>query len=205
MSPEVLITFIAACILLALTPGPNMSLILANTLTGACARASSRCLARPRALPSWLPPRPLAWLDDGVHVRVVRRRCAGSARSISSILGARQLWQSGERRGAKPAARSAAGVRAQLVSAGPAASACRTPRCCCSSAPSCPSSSILRADPVWPALRAGRAVRRRAGGGRRRLHVRRRQGARPPSMQPGCVCSTGRPASSCCSAAWRWR
>lgn len=32
MSPEVLITFIAACILLALTPGPNMSLILANTL-----------------------------------------------------------------------------------------------------------------------------------------------------------------------------
>ena len=34
MSPEVLITFIAACILLALTPGPNMSLILANTLTG---------------------------------------------------------------------------------------------------------------------------------------------------------------------------
>lgn len=33
MSPEVLLTFIAACILLALTPGPNMSLILANTLT----------------------------------------------------------------------------------------------------------------------------------------------------------------------------
>jgi homoserine/homoserine lactone efflux protein len=34
MSPEVLITFIAACLLLGLTPGPNMSLILANTLTG---------------------------------------------------------------------------------------------------------------------------------------------------------------------------
>ena len=32
MSPEVLITFIAACILLGLTPGPNMSLILASTL-----------------------------------------------------------------------------------------------------------------------------------------------------------------------------
>jgi hypothetical protein len=32
MSPEILIAFIAACILLALTPGPNMSLILANTL-----------------------------------------------------------------------------------------------------------------------------------------------------------------------------
>jgi threonine/homoserine/homoserine lactone efflux protein len=34
MSAEILITFIAACILLGLTPGPNMSLILANTLTG---------------------------------------------------------------------------------------------------------------------------------------------------------------------------
>jgi threonine/homoserine/homoserine lactone efflux protein len=33
MSPEVLLTFIAACILLGLTPGPNMSLILANTLS----------------------------------------------------------------------------------------------------------------------------------------------------------------------------
>jgi threonine/homoserine/homoserine lactone efflux protein len=32
MSPEVVAAFIAACILLALTPGPNMSLILANTL-----------------------------------------------------------------------------------------------------------------------------------------------------------------------------
>lgn len=33
MSFQVVVTFIAACILLGLTPGPNMSLILANTLT----------------------------------------------------------------------------------------------------------------------------------------------------------------------------
>src|SRR5204863_9624481 len=33
MSPEILLTFVAACILLGLTPGPNMSLILASTLT----------------------------------------------------------------------------------------------------------------------------------------------------------------------------
>src|SRR5262245_32247962 len=33
MSPELLLAFVAACILLGLTPGPNMSLILANTLT----------------------------------------------------------------------------------------------------------------------------------------------------------------------------
>lgn len=33
MSVQVVVTFIAACILLGLTPGPNMSLILANTLT----------------------------------------------------------------------------------------------------------------------------------------------------------------------------
>src|SRR4029453_14706769 len=34
MSIELLIAFIAACILLGLTPGPNMSLIIANTLGG---------------------------------------------------------------------------------------------------------------------------------------------------------------------------
>jgi threonine/homoserine/homoserine lactone efflux protein len=33
MSPEVLAAFVATCILLGLTPGPNMSLILASTLT----------------------------------------------------------------------------------------------------------------------------------------------------------------------------
>ena len=34
MSIEVLAAFIATCVLLALTPGPNMSLILASTLSG---------------------------------------------------------------------------------------------------------------------------------------------------------------------------
>jgi threonine/homoserine/homoserine lactone efflux protein len=33
MSLQLLLAFVAACILLGLTPGPNMSLILANTLT----------------------------------------------------------------------------------------------------------------------------------------------------------------------------
>jgi homoserine/homoserine lactone efflux protein len=33
MSPEIIVAFIATCVLLALTPGPNMSLILANTLS----------------------------------------------------------------------------------------------------------------------------------------------------------------------------
>jgi homoserine/homoserine lactone efflux protein len=34
MSAQVLLAFIAACILLGLTPGPNMALIMANTLRG---------------------------------------------------------------------------------------------------------------------------------------------------------------------------
>lgn len=34
MSFEVLLAFIAACVLLGLTPGPNMALTMANTLTG---------------------------------------------------------------------------------------------------------------------------------------------------------------------------
>lgn len=33
MSSQVLITFVAACVLLALTPGPNMALMIANTLS----------------------------------------------------------------------------------------------------------------------------------------------------------------------------
>lgn len=33
MSTQVLLAFIAACVLLALTPGPNMALIIANTLS----------------------------------------------------------------------------------------------------------------------------------------------------------------------------
>jgi homoserine/homoserine lactone efflux protein len=33
MSPEILVAFVLACVLLALTPGPNMSLIMANTLS----------------------------------------------------------------------------------------------------------------------------------------------------------------------------
>jgi homoserine/homoserine lactone efflux protein len=33
MSPEILLMFVAACVLLGLTPGPNMSLILASTLS----------------------------------------------------------------------------------------------------------------------------------------------------------------------------
>ena len=33
MTVEVLFAFIAACLLLGLTPGPNMSLIIANTLS----------------------------------------------------------------------------------------------------------------------------------------------------------------------------
>ena len=37
MSIEILIAFIATCILLGLTPGPNMSLIIANTLRGGLA------------------------------------------------------------------------------------------------------------------------------------------------------------------------
>jgi len=37
MSPELMIAFVLTCILLGLTPGPNMSLIIANTLRGGLA------------------------------------------------------------------------------------------------------------------------------------------------------------------------
>lgn len=38
MSHELLLAFIAACVLLGLTPGPNMALIIANTLAGGLRR-----------------------------------------------------------------------------------------------------------------------------------------------------------------------
>lgn len=98
MSPEILIAFVAACILLGLTPGPNMSLIIANTLRG--------------GLPSGFVT--LAGTTTGLALLV-----GAAALGMSSVmvfmsewfdvirwlgalylvfLGARQLWQFWQRR-----------------------------------------------------------------------------------------------------------
>ena len=53
MSPEVLAAFIATCIVLGLTPGPNMSLILASTLTSGRRAGLLTVQAPPAGLRSW--------------------------------------------------------------------------------------------------------------------------------------------------------
>ena len=74
MSFQVLATFIAACVLLGLTPGPNMSLILANTLSSGL-RAGLLTLAGTTTGLALLVAgsRGRHELDDGVHVGMVRR------------------------------------------------------------------------------------------------------------------------------------
>jgi len=92
LSPEVLAAFIATCILLGLTPGPNMSLILASTLTSGL-RAGLLTLAGTTtglallvgAAPAGLSS-VLVFMSDWFAVI----RCIGALYLV--YLGARQLW-----------------------------------------------------------------------------------------------------------------
>ena len=93
MSPEVLIAFIAACILLGLTPGPNMSLILANTLSRGPARRPRHAGRHDHGpCPAGCRPRPLGMSSMMVFMSewfdVIR--WVGALYLV--YLGARQLW-----------------------------------------------------------------------------------------------------------------
>ena len=98
MSPEIVLAFIAACILLALTPGPNMSLIIANTLSHGL-RAGLITLAGTTTA--------LAVLVAGAAVGMGSMMVLMSAwfdiiRWVGALylvyLGARQLWMYRQRR-----------------------------------------------------------------------------------------------------------
>ena len=92
MSPEVLVTFIAACILLGLTPGPNMSLILANTLSSGL-RAGLLTLAGTTTGLALLVGAAAAGMSS---VMVFMSEWFDVIRWIGALylvyLGARQLW-----------------------------------------------------------------------------------------------------------------
>ena len=98
MSPEVLAAFIATCILLGLTPGPNMSLILASTLTSGL-RAGLLTLAGTTTGLALLVGAAtagmssvLVFMSDWFDVI----RCIGALYLV--YLGARQLWAFRQRR-----------------------------------------------------------------------------------------------------------
>ncbi len=187
----------------ALTPGPNMSLILANTLTGGL-RAGLVTLAGTTTGLALLVAAAAAGMSS---VMVFMSEWFDVIRWVGALylvyLGARQLWL---------LRRRAAGLRRCRRRRPAPISICEgvlvslsNPKVLLFLGAFLPQFVDPARDPVAAALHAGRAVRRRAGRRRRRLHAGRGQGARPPSMPPACACSTAPPASSCCSAAWRWR
>lgn len=106
MSPEVLVAFIATCILLGLTRGPNMSLILANTLSGGL-RAGLLTLAGTTTGLALLVAAAAAGMSS---VMVFMSEWFDVLRWIGALylvyLGARQLWLLRRRAvaGAMPAA-----------------------------------------------------------------------------------------------------
>ena len=92
MSPEILLTFVAACILLGLTPGPNMSLILASTLSSGL-RAGLVTLAGTTTGLALLVAAAAAGMSS---VMVFMSEWFDVIRWIGALylvyLGARQLW-----------------------------------------------------------------------------------------------------------------
>jgi homoserine/homoserine lactone efflux protein len=98
MSPEVLAAFIATCILLGLTPGPNMSLILASTLSSGL-RAGMVTLAGTTTGLALLVGAATAGMSS---VMVFMSEWFDVIRWIGALylvyLGARQLWLFRQRR-----------------------------------------------------------------------------------------------------------
>jgi homoserine/homoserine lactone efflux protein len=110
MSPEVLLTFVVACVLLGLTPGPNMSLILASTLSSGL-RAGLVTLAGTTTGLALLVAAAAVGMSS---VMVFMSEWFDAIRWIGALylvyLGARQLWLFRQRRIAGAAPPHAAGA-----------------------------------------------------------------------------------------------
>ena len=121
MSPEILIAFVAACILLGLTPGPNMSLIIANTLRGGLGSGFVTLAGTTTGLASLVAAAALGMSS----VLVFMSEWFDVIRWLGALylvfLGARQLWQFRQRRRnpgelQTPSSRGGAYVQGVLVS-----------------------------------------------------------------------------------------
>jgi homoserine/homoserine lactone efflux protein len=114
MSLEVLLAFIAACILLGLTPGPNMSLIMANTLTTGL-RAGLFTLAGTTTGLALLVAGAVMGMSS---VMVFMSEWFDVVRWLGALylvyLGARQLWQFWRRREGRLGASTASGSNCYL-------------------------------------------------------------------------------------------
>jgi homoserine/homoserine lactone efflux protein len=121
MSPEILIAFVAACILLGLTPGPNMSLIIANTLRGGLGSGFVTLAGTTTGLALLVGAAALGMSS----VLVFMSEWFDVIRWLGALylvfLGARQLWQFRQRRRnpgelLTPSSRGGAYVQGVLVS-----------------------------------------------------------------------------------------
>src|SRR5262245_20926161 len=119
MTVEVLVTFIAACLLLGLTPGPNMSLIVANTLSTGLAAGIFTLAGTTTGLALLVA----AAVMGMSSVMVFMSEWFDVLRFLGALylvwLGARQLWQFWHaERGASapPASRGNCYVQGLLVS-----------------------------------------------------------------------------------------
>lgn len=121
MSAEVLVAFVAACILLGLTPGPNMALIIANTLRGGLSSGMVTLSGTTTGLTLLVAAAALGMSS----VMVFMAEWFDVVRWVGALylvyLGARQLWQFWRRRSAAaaplpPASRSGAFLQGVLVS-----------------------------------------------------------------------------------------
>src|SRR5262245_46291667 len=114
MNVEVLIAFIAACILLGLTPGPNMSLIVANTLTTGLT-AGLYTLAGTTTGLALLVAAAVMGMSS---VMVFMSEWFDVVRWLGALylvyLGARQLWHFWRQRDGLPAAPPASGGSCSL-------------------------------------------------------------------------------------------
>jgi threonine/homoserine/homoserine lactone efflux protein len=98
MSLQILIAFVAACILLGLTPGPNMSLIIANTLRGGLGSGFVTLAGTTTGLALLVAAAALGMSS----VMVFMSEWFDVIRWLGALylvfLGARQLWQYWQRR-----------------------------------------------------------------------------------------------------------
>ena len=205
MSPEVLIAFIAACILLGLTPGPNMSLIIANTLRGGLASGFVTLAGTTTGLALLVGAAALGMSS----VMVFMSEWFDVIRWLGALylvfLGARQLWQFWQRRRnpglprrCRRPSRSGVYMQGLLVSLS-------NPKVLLFLGAFLPQFVDPAADPVrqlWVLAVLFVVVLAAVDVGYTRRH---RQGPHHLRCGQAGACSTAPPASSCWPAAWPWR
>jgi threonine/homoserine/homoserine lactone efflux protein len=121
VSAEILVAFIAACVLLGLTPGPNMSLIIANTLSNGLAAGFATLAGTTTGLALLVA----AAAAGMTSVMVLMSEWFDAVRWAGALylafLGGRQLWLSWRRNGdnavrTSPSSRGNCYVQGLLVS-----------------------------------------------------------------------------------------